>query len=44
MHSRRDELEDQVPEYGFEALMSMIENKEELLRALREVSKRYSTI
>ncbi|HXG06640.1 MAG TPA: hypothetical protein VNI77_04860 [Nitrososphaera sp.] len=43
MESRKNVLEDQVPEYGFEALMSTIENKEELLRAIREISKRYST-
>ncbi len=40
---RRVPLEDQVPEYGLEALVSTIEDRKELLKALKAASKRYST-
>jgi hypothetical protein len=39
---KRDPLEDQVPEYGLEALVSTIDDKEELLKALRDASERCS--
>ena len=32
---RKDPLEDQVPEYGLEALVSTIDDREELIKALK---------
>lgn len=39
---RKDPLEDQVPEYGLEALVSTIDDKDELLKALKAASDRCS--
>ena len=36
---RKDPLEDQMPEYGLEALVSTIEDREELIRAIKESQK-----
>jgi hypothetical protein len=33
-------LEDRIPEYGLEALVSTIEDKEELILAIKTASKR----
>ena len=36
---KKDPLEDQVPEYGLEALVSTIEDREELIKAIKESKK-----
>jgi hypothetical protein len=33
---QKDPLEDQVPEYGLEALVSTIEDREELIKAIKD--------
>lgn len=38
---RKDPLEDQVPEYGLEALVSTIDDKEELIKALKAANERW---
>jgi hypothetical protein len=43
MVRRKDALEDQVPEYGLEALVSTIDDKDELMEALRAAGERSST-
>jgi hypothetical protein len=43
VHKRRVPLEDQVPEYGLEALVGTIEDRKELLKALKVAGKRCST-
>ncbi|MEW6605014.1 MAG: hypothetical protein AB1351_10080 [Thermoproteota archaeon] len=43
MHRRKDPLLDQVPEYGLEALVGTIDDRKELLKALKAASKRCST-
>lgn len=35
----KDVLEDQVPEYGLEALVSTIDDREELISAIKECRK-----
>jgi hypothetical protein len=42
MHKKKDILEDQVPEYGLEALVSMIEDNKALIAALKEAGERFS--
>ena len=42
MGKRKDPLEDQVPEYGLEALVSTIDDKEELMKALKVANERWS--
>jgi hypothetical protein len=42
MQKKKDVLEDQVPEYGLEALVSMIEDNKALIAALKEASERFS--
>ena len=42
MHKKKDVLEDQVPEYGLEALVSMIEDNKALIAALKEAGERFS--
>ena len=43
MLKQKDDLEDQVPEYGLEALVSTIDDNEALIAALKEAGKRFST-
>lgn len=43
MLKQKDVLEDQVPEYGLEALVSTIDDNEALIAALKEAGKRFST-
>ena len=43
MLKQEDALEDQVPEYGLEALVSVIDDNEALIAALKETGKRFST-
>jgi hypothetical protein len=43
MHKQKDALEEQVPEYGLEALVSTIDDYKALIAALKEASKRFST-
>jgi hypothetical protein len=43
MLKQEDALEDQVPEYGLEALVSVIDDNEALIAALKEAGKRFST-
>ncbi len=42
MQKRKDALEDQVPEYGLEALVSTIDDYNVLITALKEAGKRFS--
>lgn len=44
MHVSKDGLQDQAPEHGLEALVSSIDNKDELIKALKAAGKRCSTI
>lgn len=39
---RKDPLEDEVPAYGLEALVSAIDDREELMAALKAASERCS--
>jgi hypothetical protein len=39
---RKDPLEDQVPAYGLEALVSTIDDKDELISALKAANERCS--
>ena len=41
MSKQKDVLEDQVPAYGLEALVSVIEDDDALIAALKEASKRF---
>ena len=43
MLKQKDVLEDQVPEYGLEALVSIIDDDKALVAALKEAGKRFST-
>jgi hypothetical protein len=44
MHKKKEEpLEDQIPEYGLEALVSIIDDDRELIEALKEAGQRFST-
>lgn len=42
MGKRNDELEDQIPAYGLEALVSIIDDNNELITALKAASERFS--
>jgi hypothetical protein len=43
MHvQKKDILEDQVPEYGLEALVSIIEDNKALIAALKEAGEHFS--
>ncbi len=42
MLKQKDVLEDQVPEYGLEALVSIIDDDKALIAALKEAGKRFS--
>ena len=42
MQAQKDILEDQVPEYGLEALVSIIDDNNALIAALKEVGERFS--
>ena len=42
MHKQKDALEEQVPEYGLEALVSIIDDNKALIAALKEASERFS--
>jgi hypothetical protein len=44
MLKQKDVLEDQVPEYGLEALVSIIDDDKALIAALKEAGKRFSNI
>lgn len=44
MLKKKDPLEDQVPEYGLEALVSTIDDREELMAALKAAGKRFSVL
>lgn len=40
VNKRKDPLEDEVPSYGLEALVSTIDDHDELVAALKAASKR----
>jgi hypothetical protein len=42
MQAQKDILEDQVPEYGLEALVSIIDDNKALIAALKEASEHFS--
>jgi hypothetical protein len=42
MHAKNDNLEDQVPEYGLEALVSIIDDNRTLIAALKEAGEHFS--
>lgn len=42
MGRRKDPLEEEVPEYGLEALVSTIDDKDELMAALKAAGRRFS--
>jgi hypothetical protein len=42
MQAQKDILEDQVPEYGLEALVSIIDDNKELIAALKEAGEHFS--
>ena len=41
MHAKNDKLEDQVPEYGLEALVSIIDDNRMLIAALKEAGEHF---
>ena len=41
MSKQNDPLEEQVPAYGLEALVSVIEDEDALISALKEAGKRF---
>jgi hypothetical protein len=43
MHKKKEPLEDQIPEYGLEAFVSIIDDDRELIEALKEAGQRFST-
>jgi hypothetical protein len=43
MSTQEDDLECQEPAYGLEALVSVIEDEDALISALKEAGKRFST-
>lgn len=44
MGRQKDRLEDQVPEYGLEALVSTIDDKDKLIKALKAASQRHRAL
>jgi hypothetical protein len=42
MQAQKDALEDQVPEYGLEALVSIIDDNNALITALKEAGEHFS--
>jgi hypothetical protein len=42
MRKQKGVLEDQVPEYGLEALVSIIDDNKALIAALKEAGERFS--
>lgn len=42
MQGQKDILEDQVPEYGLEALVSIIDDNKALIAALKEAGEHFS--
>jgi hypothetical protein len=44
MSKQEDVLEGQVPAYGLEALVSVIEDDHALIAALKEAAKRFSIV
>ena len=42
MDKQKDVLEDQVPEYGLEALVSMIDDNKALIAALKDAGEHFS--
>ena len=42
MGKRKDPFEEEVPEYGLEALVSTIDDKDELMTALKAAGRRFS--
>ncbi len=42
MHAQKDVLEDQVPEYGLEALVSIIDDNDQLIAALKDAGEHFS--
>ena len=42
MRKQKGVLEDQVPEYGLEAFVSMIDDNKALIAALKEAGERFS--
>ena len=42
MHKQKNPLEDQVPEYGLEALVSIVNDNKVLIAALKEAGERFS--
>ena len=42
MQTQKDILEDQVPEYGLEALVSIIDDNNTLITALKEAGEHFS--
>ena len=44
MDKRKDPLEDEVPAFGLEALVSTIDDREELMVALKAASERCSIL
>ena len=43
MRKQKYVLEEQVPEYGLEALVSTVDDYKALIAALKEANKRFST-
>jgi hypothetical protein len=43
MRERKDILEDQVPEYGLEALVRIIDDNKELIATLKKAGEHFST-
>jgi hypothetical protein len=44
MRERKDILEDQVPEYGLEALVLTIDDSKELIATLKKTGEHFSTL
>ncbi len=44
MRERKDILEDQVPEYGLEALVLTIDDSKELIATLKKAGDHFSTL
>ncbi|HWS19764.1 MAG TPA: hypothetical protein VN239_03675 [Nitrososphaera sp.] len=42
MRAKNEKLEDQVPEYGLEALVSVIDDNKTLIAALKEAGEHFS--
>ncbi len=42
MQAQKDILEDQVPEYGLEALVSIIDDNDQLIGALKDAGEHFS--